>query len=121
VHSLRPVPTNRPATAFARGAPTGVLVVLIPSERNASLKRDENFVSLSRMKKLGCARSAFKVEAQIAGLLDNPLPHWAGGDPAEIDPPDVDLDEEQQVETAKQHRIDGEEVAGQHGSVPLQS
>ena len=64
---------------------------------------------------LGWARSARKVETQIARLLDNPLPHWVGGDPAEIDPPGVDLDEEQHVQTAKQHRIDGEEVAGQHG------
>jgi|GEM_PF-4271556 len=58
---------------------------------------------------------ACKVEAQIARLLVNAFPHWVGGDPAEIDPPGVHLDEEQHVETAEQHRIDGEEVAGQNG------
>jgi hypothetical protein len=52
---------------------------------------------------LSCARSACKVEAQIAGVLDNPLPHWVGGDPTQIEPPGVNLDEEQHVKTPKQH------------------
>ena len=32
-----------------------------------------------------------------------------------MDLPGIELDEEEDVETAEQHRVDGEEVAGQHG------
>ncbi len=52
-------------------------------------------------------------EAQIASLLGDPLPR-DGGDAAYVDTPGVELDEEEHVETAKQHRVDVEELTCQH-------
>ena len=49
-------------------------------------------------------------QAQIASLLSDPLSHWIGGDAAHRDPPGGELDEEEHIETAKQHRVDVEEV-----------
>src|SRR5665213_161409 len=64
---------------------------------------------------LGCPRSALEIRGEVASLLDDPLPRRIGSDAGEVDPPGVDLDEEQHVQTAKQYRVDGEEVTGQHG------
>src|ERR1035437_2213740 len=63
---------------------------------------------------LGCPRSACEVAGEVASLLDDPPPRWVGGDASQVDPSGVELDEEQYVEASEQHRVDGEEVAGQH-------
>ena len=42
------------------------------------------------------------------------LPHRVGVDASKVDPPSVDLDEEQHIETPKQHGVNGEEIAGEH-------
>jgi hypothetical protein len=65
--------------------------------------------------KPGCSAAFGQDERQVASLLGDPLPHRVGSDAREVDPPSVDLDEEQHVETAEKHRVDGEKVAGQHG------
>ena len=44
---------------------------------------------------LGRSGTLGQDETQVAGLLGDPLPHWIGGDAREVDPPGVDLDEEQ--------------------------
>ena len=115
MHSLRSVPTNRSANAFARGDRTGVLMTLMPSVRNTSLKLKVNFVSQSPDEELGCSGALAKIRGEVASLLDDPLPRRVGGDASQVDPSSVDLDEEQHVEASEQHRVDGEEVAGQHG------
>jgi hypothetical protein len=51
--------------------------------------------------------------AQVAGLLDNPRSSRVSRDPRHVHPAGVELDEEQHVEPLQQHRVDGEEVAGQ--------
>ncbi len=112
MHSLRTVPTNRSAKAFACGARTAVLMILIPSVRNTSSKLDVNFVSLSPDEDLGRSGTFGKIRGDVASLLHDPLPRWVGGDAGEIDPPGIELDEEQYVEASEQHRIDGEEVTG---------
>jgi hypothetical protein len=53
-------------------------------------------------------------QAQIASLLSDPLSHRIGGDAAHRDPPGAELDEEEHIEMAKQHRVDVEEVTCQH-------
>jgi len=45
-------------------------------------------------------------QAQVAGLLAYPCSDRVGGDPGHVHPSGVELDEEQHVETAKQHRVD---------------
>jgi hypothetical protein len=52
---------------------------------------------------------------QVAGLLDYPGPGRMSRDSQHVHPSGVEFDEEQHVKLSKQHRIDGEEVAGQHG------
>jgi hypothetical protein len=51
---------------------------------------------------------------EVAGLLGHPRPGWLGGDPRQVDPSRVELDEEQHVEAAQEHGIYGEEISGQH-------
>ena len=115
MHSRRTVPTNRSANAFARGDRTGVLMTLIPSVRSTSSKLFVNLASLSRMRNLAARERPARSEAQVPGLLGDPLPHRIGGDAGEIDPTGVEIDEKQHVEATEQHRVDGEEVTGQHG------
>ena len=52
--------------------------------------------------------------AEIASLLSNPLPHRISSDTAHIDAPGIEFDKEEHVETAKQHRVDVEEITCQH-------
>src|SRR5664280_1706966 len=57
---------------------------------------------------------AIVIGAGIAGLLSDSLPCRVGGDTGEIDPPGIELDEEQHMESSEQHSVNSEEVAGQH-------
>jgi hypothetical protein len=43
---------------------------------------------------LGCSRAFGKIRGEVASLLDDPLPHWVGGDAGEVDPSGVELDKE---------------------------
>src|ERR1019366_8922342 len=54
-------------------------------------------------------------QAEVAGLLDSPRPSRVSRDPHHVHPSGVELEEEQHVEPLQQHRVDGEEVAGQRG------
>jgi hypothetical protein len=45
--------------------------------------------------------------------LDHPLAGWMSADPAEVDPPVADLDEEEDIEASQPDRLDYEEVGGQ--------
>ena len=53
-----------------------------------------------------------QVEEQVAGLLGHPFTGWVGGHPGQVHSPVGDFDEDQDVQPAQQHRLDGEEVAG---------
>src|SRR4029453_13273531 len=65
--SRRTVPTHRSANAFARGAPTGVRKIRMPSEVKMASKVAVNFASRSRIKNLNCpmrsARSMSRLRA----------------------------------------------------------
>ena len=45
---------------------------------------------------------------QVASLLGHPLPRRMRGHPEHVHPPRIDLDDEQHVEPAQQHRVNGE-------------
>jgi len=60
-----------------------------------------------------------EVPGQVAGLLGDPLPHWLGGNTREVDPPGVDLDKEQDVQTLEQHRGVGTLVVGDSSFTPI--
>ena len=113
-HSRRMVPTKRSAKALARGARTGVRMMRILSVRKTSSKLAVNLASRSRTRNRTATSPLGEHHGQVAGLLDHPLSGGIGGDPAHVDPSGVELNEEEHVEATQQHRIDGEEVAGQH-------
>ena len=48
---------------------------------------------------------------QVAGLLGDPQTAGISGDPGQVDPSAVQLDEEQHVQPLRRDRVDGEEVA----------
>jgi len=54
-------------------------------------------------KEFGRSRTFSQQEAQVASLLGDPLPHRVSCDAREVDPPGIDLDEEQHVEAAEKH------------------
>jgi hypothetical protein len=54
-----------------------------------------------------------KMHEQIAGLLDHPRSGRVGCDAGDVDLSAGQVDEEQHVDPLEEHRIDGEEVAGQ--------
>lgn len=83
-HSRRAVPTNRSATAFARGARTGVRMTSVPSDRNTSSKFVVNFVSQSRIGK----RTRWALSARRKGGYGPaglPTPRPDGGHACEVD------------------------------------
>src|SRR4029453_14599108 len=59
--------------------------------------------------------SWFSVHRELSCSLDNPETVRRVGDPAESNPPGVQLDGEQDVEGREAHRLDGEEVDCQDG------
>ena len=80
---------------------------------NSSSKLAVNLASRSRIRNLvgrPCsARSKFRLRA---GWVTHS--HRIGGNAAHMDPPGVEPDEEEHSEAAMQHRVDVEEVTGQH-------
>jgi len=52
---------------------------------------------------------------EVPGGLGGPAPGGVGGDPGEVHPSGVELDEEQHVETAQRDGIDAEEVSSDQG------
>jgi hypothetical protein len=83
------LPTNRSATAFARGAWTGILKISTSAAVKTASKTSLNLLSRSRMKKRIRSAGVLEVHHQIAGQLGQPRagrvgghaedPHAAGG------------------------------------------
>jgi hypothetical protein len=57
------------------------------------------------------ASSFLEDKQQVAGLLGDPQTVGISGDPGQVDPSAVQLDEEQHVQPLQPDRVDGEEVA----------
>jgi hypothetical protein len=58
------------------------------------------------------------VIGQVPRLPDHPGPGRMSGDPGHVHPSGIELDEEQHLEALQQHRVDREEVTGQHPMMP---
>ena len=58
--------------------------------------------------------SVLQRHGQVSRLLDNPWASRVSGDPSDIYASGVELNEKGNVEAFQQHRVDREEVAGQH-------
>jgi hypothetical protein len=112
-HSARTVHTQRSAYAFAHGARTrrekhlGALgaehVVETPGELRVTVTQQQ----------LYRPRSLSQHRQQVAGLLGDPGAVGVGGHPAKVDPPGVELDEDQHIQPPQPDGVDREEVAGE--------
>jgi hypothetical protein len=56
------------------------------------------------------------VSVNVARLLGCPLPGRVRGHPGQIDLSCGELDEDEHVEPAQEHGLDGEEIAGDHAA-----
>ena len=54
-----------------------------------------------------------EVHQPVASLLRHPGSRGVGGDPGQVHPPPVHLDDEQDIEAGEADGLDGEEVTGQ--------
>src|SRR5512132_864877 len=108
-HSARTVLTNRSAMAFAWGARTGVLTIRMPPARTTSSNGPLYLLSRSRIRNRlpSSARSRPR-----SCLLGDPRAVGVGRAAGEPDAPACVRDEEQHVVPAREHALDGEEVAG---------
>jgi hypothetical protein len=104
------VPIHRSAKAFALGAWTGVSTTSASSDRDTSSKAQQNFASRLRSTKRTRRRSpSSNSRLRPAG---RPGARQVGGHPRQMDPPGIQLDEEQHVQPPQPDSLDGEEVAG---------
>ena len=117
-HSRRKVPITRSQMALARGARTGLLMILMPSAAKTASKEAVNLVSRSRMRNLTAHRLVGEVHREVAGLLGHPVGDRLGGHAGDPDKARVVVDEHEDVEPAEEHRVDMEEVA-RHQSLRL--
>src|SRR3974390_333590 len=113
-HSRRMVSTKRSAKALARNARIGVRMIRMSSERKTSSKLAGELGVTIADQELDRLRTLADLIGEIPGLLDHPCSGWIGGDPGQIHPAGVQLDEEENVEPPQQHGIHREEVTGQH-------
>src|SRR6266487_1830604 len=110
-HSRRRLPTQRSACARARGARTGALITLIPSERKTSSKSRVNLLSRSPIRNRGSTPSSASCISRFCALLGHPPAVRVRRDPGEMHATGRELDDEQHVEALQEQRVDGEEVA----------
>jgi hypothetical protein len=111
--SRRRVPTKRSAMALARGARTGVLMILMSVAVHTVSTVAVNLVSWSRIRNLrrGLASSRF-MQRLRASWVSHAAVGWAvmGED---VDAAGGVLDDEERVEPVEGDRVDVEHVAGQ--------
>jgi hypothetical protein len=110
VHSRRTVPTQRSANELALGAWGGVLITSIPSASKAAV----NFVSRSRSRNRKLVTRWSRSISRFRACCATQAPVGCAVTPTTCTLPCGDLHEEQHVDPLEEHRIDGEEVAGQH-------
>jgi hypothetical protein len=112
-HSLRTVRTHRSAYAFARGARGGIFTASIPAAANTASNAEVNLVSRVANQEPELVHPLVEVHQQVAGLLSHLCPGRLGGDPGQVDPPSLHLDNEHHIQPGQGNGLDREEVAGQ--------
>ena len=109
------MPTKRSAIAFARGARTGVLMILTSMAVKTASKAAVNLASRSRMRNRKRAAGVVEVHEQVAGLLGEPGAGGVGGDAEDVHAAGGVLDDEERVEPVQGDGVEVEQVAGQDG------
>jgi hypothetical protein len=74
--SRRMVPTKRSAIALARGARTGVRMILILMAVKTASKAAVNLASRSRRRKVEALADVVEVHGQVAGQLGSASRRW---------------------------------------------
>src|SRR5436190_16686699 len=101
--------------ALAFGARYGVRTTSSPSDANTASKAGGNFASRSWMRKRGDAPASCIVQARLrACCVTQAAVGWAV-QPARCTRRVPTSKEEEDVQRLHEQRLDGEEVAGQHG------
>src|SRR5436190_5526984 len=93
--SRRIDPTKRSAIAFARGARTGVLMILTSVAVNTASKVVVNLASRSRMRNRKRRSASSRSMRRLRGLLGGPFPGGVGGDGQDMDAAGGVLDDEE--------------------------
>jgi hypothetical protein len=96
-HSCLTVLTHLSATAFALGARKGVRITSIPSAAKMPSNCRELAVSVVDEKAPPC-QTVFRVDAEVACLLDHQWTVGIGAPPADVHAPGRELDERQHVD-----------------------
>jgi len=107
------LPTKRSAIALARGARTGVLMVLTSMAVKTASKAAVNLLSRSRIRNAKRRWASSRSHEQVAGLLGQPGSGRVRGHVEDVDAAGGEFDDEERVEAVQGDRVEVEQVAGQ--------
>jgi len=113
-HSRRIVRTTRSALAFATGVRTGVRTTRTPSLAKISVEDAGELRITITDQDTGVVEDA--ADREVACLLGDPSTGRVRRDSRRVHAAGAVFDEEQDVESAEQDRVDAEEVAGEHAA-----
>ena len=107
------VPTKRSAIAFARGARTGVLMILDVDGGEDGVEGGGELAVAVADEEPEAPVGVVEVHEQVAGQLGEPGSGRVGGDAEDVDAAGGVLDDEERVEPVQGDRVEVEQVAGQ--------
>src|SRR3954466_10951637 len=97
-HSVRAVPTQRLAYAFALAACGGVLIVSIPAAANTASNAAANLAVAIADEEPELAGTLVEVHQQVPGSLGHPRPGGMGGDTGQVDPTVLQFDHKRYIQ-----------------------
>jgi hypothetical protein len=105
------VPITCSQMALARGARSGLLMILVPSAANTASKEPVNLGVAIADEELDSVGLVGAVNREVAGLLGHPVSSRPGGHAGDPYEAGLVVDEHEDREPAEEHRVDMEEVA----------
>ena len=107
------VPTKRSAIALARGARTGVLMILDVDGGEDGVEGGGELGVAVADQEPEASTGVVEVHEQVAGLLGEPGSGGVGGDAEDVHAAGGVLDDEERVEPVQGDGVEVEQVAGQ--------
>jgi hypothetical protein len=101
---------RRSQVAFIRDVWTALTRILVPVVWNTASNEAVKFDPRSWIRNLMSLNRSSRVRARFRGLLHGPLAGGMCGDASEVHPTGAMLDEDQDVQSLQQDRIDMQEV-----------
>jgi hypothetical protein len=108
-HSRRTVPTQRSAMELALGACTGVRMISAPGRAPHVIERPGELGVPVADEERERGGLVIKDGGDVTSLLGNPPPSRMSSDARQVHPSAGELDEEQDVHSPQEDRVDGEE------------